>query len=114
MESFLLPNLPYLRWHIIFVFSVSIIIWLTHYRYLTKYIKIYIWITILSIIWGYTFDMDALRNNLWFFNSINCLGIDIFNLQFEEWLFLIFVPQELTSILLLIKKYVIDHKCNKE
>jgi lycopene cyclase domain-containing protein len=66
--------------------------------------------TILSPIWGFFFDTDAVTSGLWFFNQHFSLGIEILGLPVEEWIFLFVVPQELTAILLIIKQYVGDNK----
>lgn len=96
---------PYVRWHIIFVFIPSILIWLCYWRYLVQYKQTIVWITILAFLWGLVFDLVASSYlRLWFFN--NNLNIYFFGLPLEEFLFLIFVPQELVSILLIIRKYV--------
>ena len=96
-------NFPYIRWHIIFVILPSIIIWTLYWRYLIKYKQTIIWIAVLSFIWGIIFDWVASPIlKLWFFD--NNLGVYFLGLPIEEYLFLIFVPQELTAILLLIRK----------
>lgn len=98
-------NFPYIRWHIIFVIIPSSIIWLLHWRYLIKYKQTLFWIATLSFLWGLIFDLVAsplLR--LWFFD--NNLRIYFLGLPLEEYLFLLFVPQELTIILLLMRRRV--------
>lgn len=100
-----LINYPYLLWHSIFVFMPSIVIWILQWRYLIKYKHTIIWISVLSFLWGIVFDWVASPMlGLWFFN--HNLNIYFLGLPLEEYLFLLFVPQELAIILLLIRKVI--------
>lgn len=93
-------NLPYLRWHIVFVIIPSIILWAVYWRYLIKYKKTILAITLLSFFWGSIFNLVASTVlHVWFYR--NTLGIFIFGLPLEEYMFLLLVPQELSAILLL-------------
>jgi len=98
-----LIDYPYLKWHIIFVLIPSIVIWMWYWKYLIKYKKTLLWITGLSIIWGFIFDLVASPIlKLWFFN--NSLNIYFAGLPLEEYMFLFFVPQELAIIFLLLRR----------
>lgn len=96
---------PYLRWHILFVIIPSLVIWIINWRFLIKYKQTFLWITVFSFIWGFIFDLVASPIlNLWFFD--NSLYIYYLGLPLEEYLFLLFVPQGLTAIMLLIRKRI--------
>jgi len=98
-------NLPYLRWHLIFVITPSIILWALYWRYLVKYKKTILAITVLSFVWGLLFNLVASTAlHLWFYR--NTMGIFFLGLPFEEYVFLLFVPQELCVILLLCYKKI--------
>lgn len=64
----------------------------------------FIIITVLSIVWGYLFEVRALSSGIWWFNPTKNLGINIFDIPIEEWFFLFVVPQELVAIILTIRK----------
>ena len=99
MTDFLL--FPYIRWHIFVVLIPSIILWILYGKYFWKHKSIFLIITILSFIWGYKFDQTAsVQKHLWFFD--HNLGIYFYSLPLEEYLFLIFVPQEVVAIHLII------------
>ena len=96
---------PYLLWHLIFVFGVSLVVWSSSWRYLLQYKKTILYIAVLSFLWGLIFNLVASAVlKLWFYN--NTLGIFFFGLPLEEYLFLLLVPQELVCILLLIRRKI--------
>ncbi len=100
-------DLPYVRWHILFVFIPSVLIWLFNYKYLLKFKRTFIFITVFSFIWGLLFDLRAsVQYNLWFFNKTHNLGIWFLGLPIEEYIFLLFVPQGITAIFLLMRKAI--------
>lgn len=100
---------PYLRWEIIFVFVPSLIIWAFFGSYLIKYKKIILKIAVASFVWGLVFDLVASPTlGVWHFHPTENLRITFLGLPIEEYVFLTFVPQELTSILLLVKKILAD------
>lgn len=96
---------PYVRWHIVFVLIPSIVLWVLYWPFLIRYKKTIVWITCLSFLWGFMFDLVASPlTGLWFFS--HNLNIYFFGLPLEEYLFLLFVPQELVAILLLLRKSI--------
>lgn len=98
-------GLPYMRWNIIFVFVPSIIIWFFYWKYLLKYKKTILYVTVGSFVWGLLFDLVASPIlNVWHFNSMQNLGISFLGLPLEEYLFILIVPQELTAIVLILRK----------
>ncbi len=103
MENFT-TEYPYLTWHLIFVLLPSIYLWIKHWRYYIKFSKTFIYITILSVIWGALFDTVALRDDMWFFNQEKSLGILFWDIPLEEWFFFFFVPQFIIAFVLLYKK----------
>jgi len=95
---------PYLRWHIIFVIVPSLIIWLWQGHYLKRYKRTFLIICLASLVWGFIFDLVASSVlKLWFFNDN--FNVYLFGLPLEEYMFLLFVPQLMASIFLLIKKH---------
>lgn len=97
-------SLPYFKYEIFFIFLPFVLLLATHWRLLLKYKKIYFYITILSVIWGYMFDIAAINHNVWFFTQ-RSLGY-VFGLPLEEFYFLFFVPYILITLLLIIRKSI--------
>ncbi len=100
----LITNYPYLYVLIIFVFIPSIVIWLIHGRYLFRYPKTFLYNTAFGIIWGLIFDIVASPlMGVWGYDYTLFTAKPL-GLPFEEYLFLLFVPQLLTSLLLLLRR----------
>ncbi len=100
-------GLPYLRWHLIFVITPSIILWALWWRYLIKFKKIILEIATLSFIWGLIFNLVASTAlHVWYYD--NTIGSFFLGLPLEEYIFLLLVPQELCVILLLCYKKMYD------
>jgi hypothetical protein len=96
-------NYPYLRWHIIFVFLPSILLWAFNWRYLIRYRRTIIAISSASLLWGWVFDFIASPVlKLWFYN--HNFNQYFLGLPLEEYLFLLFVPQGLAVTFILIRK----------
>lgn len=100
----MLKHLPYLSTILIFVIFPSIILWGLYYRYLKNYLKVFVIITICSIIWGFLFDIIGVNWGIWFYNKT--LGISYLGLPLEEYLLLFLLPQQITAMLLLIRKKI--------
>jgi lycopene cyclase domain-containing protein len=98
-----LSNLPYLKWLIIFVFIPSLIMWVFYWKFLIKYKKTIIFITVLAVSWGLVFDIiGSVKWGVWYYTKN--LGIYFLGLPLEEYLILFFLPQQITAVLLLIRK----------
>lgn len=79
--------------------------WVFNWRYLIKYKKTLVLITIASFVWGLIFDIVASSVlQLWFYNDN--LNIYFLGLPLEEYIFLIFVPPGLVSLFLLVRRRI--------
>lgn len=100
-----LIDYPYFRWHLFFVIVPSLALWLWRWRYLLKYKKTIAIIAAGALVWGFVFDIVASPVlGLWFFShnsNIYWLGLPL-----EEYLFLLFVPQLMAVIFLLLRKEI--------
>lgn len=96
---------PYIAWLTIFVFIPSILLWVFNFNYLKKYFKVFVVVIIGSFIWGFCFDIVG--SVLWHtWTYYNTLGPWFLGLPLEEYLILLTLPQELTVILLLLRKKI--------
>ncbi len=103
-------NLTYIRWHILFTFLPTIVLWAIWGRYFLKYKKTILVISVLCIIWGFLFDITASPIlHVWYFPTAGKIGIWLWKLPLEEYLFLLLVPQELTCIFLLMRRVLYRH-----
>jgi hypothetical protein len=97
------PNLPYLSWLTTFVFIPSAIVWLIFWKYLIKFKKTFIFVTAFSLLWGLLFDIVGSSHwHIWYYT--HNLNIYLLGLPLEEYLILLFLPQQITAIFLLIRK----------
>ena len=96
---------PYLFWLSIFVFLPSILIWAIYWNFLKKYFRLFVFITIFAFVWGIFFDIvGSSLWHIWFYT--HNLNLYFLGLPLEEYLILLFLPQELAAILLLIRKKI--------
>jgi|SRR3990172_10673691 len=101
----MISKLPYLFWLIVFVLIPSVLVWAFYWRYLKSYIKIFVVITICAIVWGLGFDLVGSTTwRIWSYS--NTLNIYFLGLPIEEYLTLLFLPQQITAILLLLRRKI--------
>lgn len=100
----MLENLPYLKWLIIFVFIPSIAVWTLFWKYLINYKKTIIFVTVLALVWGLVLNLSCSTwLGIWYYQ--NHLGVSFLGLPIEEYLMMLFLPQQVVAWFLLIKKY---------
>lgn len=90
----------YFSWLCIFVFIPTTLLWSLYYKRLTRYAKLYVVLSICAVVWAISLDLvssDWL--GIWLFQSHYLFTI--VHIPFEEFLFILLLPQELISILLL-------------
>jgi lycopene cyclase domain-containing protein len=92
----------YLIWLLIFVILPFIILWIWKFRDLIKYKKVFFLATIGSLIFSIPWDVISVRENIWYFRKPHILGIWLFGLPIEEYLFIIFVTLLFSSITILL------------
>ncbi len=96
---------PYVTWLTIFVFVPSIILWALNFRYLKRHARVFVFMGVSAFIWG--FGLDITGSTLWHIWSYHdILGPSLFRLPLEEYLLLLTFPQEVTTILLVLRKRI--------
>lgn len=106
MHIFLyLWSFPYLRWLLFFALLPSIFLWGLQGKYLILYKKTILIIFLLSFFSGIATEIIAVDIlHLWYYSPLFHHGFFFLGLPLEEYLFLIFFPQMLTCVLLLVRK----------
>ncbi len=100
-------SFPYLSWHIIFVIFPSIALWIIYWSVVKEYKYFLLKITGLSFFWGFIFCIvGSVYLDIWFYKKT--LGLFLFGLPLEEYMFLLLVPQFLSLIFILITKKFYD------
>lgn len=98
-------NFPYIRWHICFILLPSIVIWLFYWRYLIRYKKTILFITLIGFpgaLFAEILGSTILR--IWYYNPAQHLGPFILGLPLGEYIFMLFFPQFFVSLLLIVRK----------
>ena len=94
-----------MRWHILFTLIPSILLWTFFGKYLLRYKKTILFITLGSFLWAIPVDVLATPIlKIYFFNPTKDLGIHWLGLPLEEYLFILLIPQVITAIALLIRR----------
>lgn len=87
----------------IFVWLPTLLIWVFNFRFLWRYKKTLIYVmffaTMISTLW----DIHAIQNNIWFFPRGGHLGIYIYTIPIEEFLFMATVTLMVSSITIIAK-----------
>ena len=101
----IIEQLPYLSWILIFILFPSLVLWAFFRNYLRQFFRLFLFFTIFAFIWGLFLDiLGSSIWRIWFYE--NNLGIYFLRLPLEEYLTLLFLPQELVIMLLLIRKKI--------
>ena len=111
MSIFILWTHPYFRWLFLFVFVPTTLLWFFFWKTLLGYKKTILFILVLSLVGGFCMDVIASPIlGIWHFNSTQGLQIYIFGLPLAEYAFLLFVPQEIVCIFLLVRRKMLYGK----
>lgn len=98
-------NFPYIRWHIVFVFIPSLVLWFFNWKYFLQYKKTFIFVTLFIVILGLPADIFAsVFLQLWYYIPSQHFGNFILGLPLGEYVFLLFFPQEFVALILLLRK----------
>jgi lycopene cyclase domain-containing protein len=102
---FYLWNLPYMRWHLIFTVIPSIVLWTGWHSYLSKYWRVFIFVTLCCFLWGLPLDLLSVPiSHIYGFHPTQNLGSNFLGLPLEEYFFLLLIPQEATAVILILRK----------
>lgn len=100
-------SLPYARWHILLTIIPSMIIWTVWGKYLLRYKRTFIILTIGAFLWGLPLDVLSVPVfHVYGFDPVHNTGISFLGLPLGEYLFFLLVPQEAIAVTLLIRKYL--------
>src|SRR3989344_9626467 len=94
----------YLLWLIIFVVIPLILLWSLNFSYLIKYRVVFLLAIIGSLLFAIPWDIIAVNENIWYFTEPEIIGIWIFNLPIEEYLFIFLLTFFVSTIALLLCK----------
>ena len=87
---------------LMFFFDVVplLFLWVTFYKRLLKYRKIFIFVILGSFLFGAIWDNLAIKNEVWYFP--NTVNIRLLNLPIEEWFLMLFLSLLTSSLTLLM------------
>lgn len=94
---------PYLFGIITFILIPTVLMWILYYPFLKKYASFFIIVALFALVWGVVFDLlGVVTFSVWHYN--NTIGPWFLHLPLEEWLTLLFCPQEIAVLLLITRK----------
>ena len=90
----------YLILMLIFMGIPLLITWLSFFKLLLKYKKIYLYVIFGSLIFGWAWDFISIKDDVW--NYTNILGVWFLGLPVEDWLATVLVGLFVASLTLLL------------
>lgn len=96
--------LTYPIWLFVFVFLPLILLWILKYKDLIKYKRVFFLALIGSSIFSIPWDIISVKESIWYFKEENILGIWLFELPIEEYIFIVMVTLFFASITVLLWK----------
>ncbi len=96
---------PYLLWIIVFVVLPSLFLWFRYGAYLKQFRNLFLFIGACAFVWGLAFDLVG-NPILHIWSYEHTLGISIAGLPIEEYILLLTLSQEITGILLVVRKKI--------
>lgn len=96
----------YLLWLLIFALLPLVILWIIKFRDLMKYKLVFFLAPIGSLIFSVPWDIIAVKEGIWFYKDSNIIGIWLFGLPIEEYIFIIFVTLLFAIITVLLWKKI--------
>lgn len=94
----------YLLWLAVFIFLPLFTLWIWHYQYLSKFKPVFLLTIVGSLIFAFPWDHFAIKEHIWYFTKPYIVGIWLFGLPLEEWLFIIFVTFLISTTTVLLWK----------
>lgn len=93
----------YLIWLSIFVWVPTLLLWVTNFDILRRYKRTLLFCTFFALLFSIPWDYWATKSKIWIFPQETNLGIWLGGLPLEEYLFIIFVTLEVSTITLIVK-----------
>ncbi len=70
---------------LLFYILPTIYFWARHHKFLIKHYRIFVYALVITTIGGYIWDYLAIKDGIWYFPNV--IGLWIFGIPLEEWLF---------------------------
>jgi len=83
--------LEYLKWLLVFVILPLLFVWIFWFKELIKYKITHFFVIICSLIVSVPWDIISVKKDIWYFTEPYILGIWLFGLPIEEYLFIILI-----------------------
>ena len=93
----------YIKWLLIFVWLPTLILWITNFHFLKRYKRTLLFCIFWALVFSVPWDYWAIRTKIWVFPKDTNLGFLVSGLPFEEYLFIIFVTFEISTLTLVLK-----------
>ncbi|MBI2547487.1 MAG: lycopene cyclase domain-containing protein [Candidatus Aenigmarchaeota archaeon] len=93
-------------WLSLFVWLTTLVLWTFNFNVLKHYKKTLLLCIFFALVFSIPWDYLALKTGMWNFPKENNIGILLAGLPLEEFLFIIFVTLEVSTITLVLKKRV--------
>lgn len=93
----------YIKWLLIFVWLPTLILWSTNFNLLKRYKKTLWFCVFCALAFSVPWDFWAIKTKIWVFPQDTNLGIWFGGLPLEEYLFIIFVTLEISTLTLVLK-----------
>ncbi|MCL4338091.1 lycopene cyclase domain-containing protein [Patescibacteria group bacterium] len=95
--------MSYTIWLSFFVFVPIIILWIWRFRLLWHYRRTLAYAMFFALVVSIPWDYFAIKNHIWYFPKEGNLGILVYGLPFEEFIFMASVTLLLGSIVIIMK-----------
>ncbi len=96
--------MTYIYWLSIFVWLPIVVLWVTNWKYLSKYRKTFLYCIIWALVFSIPWDIWAVKAQIWNFPQDTNVGIWVSGLPLEEYLFMIFVTVLISTVAMLLRK----------
>ena len=95
--------MDYLLWLAIFVWAPLALLWLTSFRILWRCKRTIAFCMVWALVFSIPWDLWAVKTEIWRFPAESNLGLWVFGLPLEEYLFITTVTAFLASLVLVLK-----------
>lgn len=99
-------DMAYLFWLAIFVWLPLAVLWATHWSYLSRYWRTFLYCALAALIFSIPWDLWAVEMQIWFFPAATHLGPTLLGLPMEEYLFMVFVTLLVATFALVARKRI--------
>jgi lycopene cyclase domain-containing protein len=92
----------YILWLTFFVLAPLCVLWVIYFRTLSKYWDAVLFAVIGALIFSFPWDYISIKEHIWYCKLPYIVGLWVFGLPIEEYLFIILVTLLLASILIVV------------